>query len=86
MKHTSNLTAKIILFPQKTSKGFPLKIRITQNRKSEYISLKYYLTSSQIEKYWSRKKKELRPKAAELLLKLETFDKNIWSVLVEKDF
>ena len=36
-----NTTAKIILFPQKTKKGFPLKIRLIQNRKSIYIGLKH---------------------------------------------
>lgn len=54
-----NSSAKIIIFPQKTSKGYPLKIRITQKRKSVYISLKIFLTESQRSKYWNEKKKEL---------------------------
>jgi integrase/recombinase XerD len=55
-----NTTAKVILFPQSTNKGFPLKIRIIQNRKPSYIGLKLYLTESQKQKYWNDKKKELK--------------------------
>jgi integrase len=55
-----NTTAKIILFPQPTSKGFPLKIRIIQDRKAVYIGLKYYLTQNQMDRFWNNSKKELR--------------------------
>jgi len=55
-----NTTAKVILFPQPTKQGYPLKIRIINNRKSIYIGLKYYLTESQKDRYWNDTKKELR--------------------------
>jgi len=48
-----NTTAKVILFPQSTKKGYPLKIRIIQNRKQKLFALKFYLTESQKEKYWN---------------------------------
>ncbi len=56
----TNTTAKIVIFPQQTKKGFPLKIRIIQNRKPTYIGLKYFLTENQRLKYWNATKKELR--------------------------
>lgn len=55
-----NTTAKIILFPQLTTKGYPLKLRITQKRKSSYISLKYYLTKTDKARYWNSDTNELR--------------------------
>ena len=55
-----NPKAKVILFPQSTNKGYPLKIRIIENRKPSYIGLKFYLTESQKLKYWNDNKKELR--------------------------
>jgi len=55
-----NPKAKVILFPQSTNKGYPLKIRIIENRKPTYIGLKFYLTESQKQKYWNDNKKELR--------------------------
>jgi hypothetical protein len=55
-----NTSAKVIIFPQETSKGFPLKIRIIQNRKPKYIGLKFYLTKSQKDKFWNDTKDELR--------------------------
>ena len=42
----SKATAKLVLFSQKTKKGFPLKIRITKDRRSKYIGLKHYLSKS----------------------------------------
>jgi integrase len=63
----NNEPAKIILFPQKTKKGFPLKIRIlTQksggnSKQYKYIGLKYFLTQNQRTRYWNEDKKELRP-------------------------
>lgn len=56
----TNTTAKVILFPQQTKKGFPLKIRIIQGRKSFYIGLNYYLTENQRLKYWNEKRGELK--------------------------
>lgn len=38
-----NTMAKVILFPQSTNKGYPLKIRIIENRKPTYIGLKFDL-------------------------------------------
>ena len=55
-----NTTAKVILFPQLTSKGYPLKLRITQKRKSSYISLKYYLSKTDKARYWNSDTNELR--------------------------
>jgi integrase len=56
----TNTTAKIVIFPQPTKKGFPLKIRIIQNRNPTYIGLKYFLTENQRQRYWNEKKKELK--------------------------
>ena len=55
-----NTTAKVILFPQPTKKGFPLKVRIIQNRKTTYKGLKFYLTESEKERFWNSQKMELR--------------------------
>lgn len=54
------MIAKLIFFPQPTKKGFPIKIRITQNRKAHYINLKYYIPVNQKDRYWNSKKGELR--------------------------
>jgi integrase/recombinase XerD len=53
-------TAKVILFPQLTKNGYPLKLRITQQRKSSYISLGYYLTKTDKARYWNSDTNELR--------------------------
>jgi len=63
----NNEPAKIILFPQKTKKGFPLKIRIltqkpgSNSKQYRYIGLKNFLTQNQRTRYWNEDKKELRP-------------------------
>lgn len=54
-------TTKITLFPQLTKKGYPLKLRITFNRKSSYIGLKYYLSRTEKAKYWNSDTKTLIP-------------------------
>ena len=53
-------TAKVILFPQMTKNGYPLKLRITQQRKSTYISLSCYLTKTDKARYWNHDTNELR--------------------------
>lgn len=58
-QRTMNTTAKIVLFPQPTKQGYPLKVRIIQNRKSTYRSLKFFLTESQKDRYWNDSKKQL---------------------------
>jgi hypothetical protein len=48
-----NTTAKIALFSQPTKKGYPLKLRIIQDKKTLTIGLMYFLIESQKEKYWN---------------------------------
>lgn len=65
-----NTSAKLILFPQSTKQGYPLKIRIIQGRKPVYIGLKYYLTDTLKQRYWNSTKDELRksyPKYSEVM-------------------
>ncbi len=40
VKNLSNATIKLIEFPQPSKKGYPLKVRIIQNRKSNNHSPK----------------------------------------------
>ncbi|MBT3242654.1 MAG: hypothetical protein HN352_05855 [Bacteroidetes bacterium] len=53
-------SADVLLFPQPMKMGFPIKIRITQNRKAHYINLKYYIPVNQKDRFWNSKKGELR--------------------------
>lgn len=55
-----NTTAKVIIFPQPTKSGYPLKIRVSSGSQKKYVGLKYYITESQRTKYWNESKKELR--------------------------
>jgi integrase len=54
------MTANLILFPQPTKKGYPIKIRIIENRKSHYINLKFYIPVAHKDRFWNSKKNELR--------------------------
>lgn len=75
-----NTSAKLILFPQPTKKGYPLKVRIIQDRKPVYIGLKFYLTDSQKQKYWNESKVELRksyPFYAEVMIEFNKEMNNI---------
>lgn len=47
-------------FLQPNKKGYPIKIRIIQNRKSSYINLKYYIPVNQKSTMWNSEKNELR--------------------------
>ena len=55
----NNVPAKIILFPQKTKRGYPLKIRISVNKPGShsktyhYIGLNFFLAKNQKDRYWS---------------------------------
>lgn len=53
--------AKLVIFPDITKKGFPFKIRITNERKQKYIGLKFYISESDKKRYWNSKKGELLP-------------------------
>ena len=57
----NNFTTKLIVWKQPGKKGYPLKVRITKDRKSKYINLKHYLTKSEINKFLSQKNEELLP-------------------------
>jgi integrase len=57
----NNITTKLIVWKQAGKKGYPLKVRITKNRRSTYINLKHYLSKSEINKFISQKNEELLP-------------------------
>ena len=67
-------TAKVIIFPQETKKGFPLKLRIICDRHPKYTGLKYFLSRSERSRYWNDKSGTLRtsyPHYAEIQKKVE---------------
>ena len=47
IENKSNATIKLILWKQGGKKGYPIKVRITKNRKTTYINLKHYLSKSE---------------------------------------
>ncbi len=61
LDNKNKTTTKLIVWKQSCKKGYPLKVRITKNRKSEYINLKHYLSKSEINKFISQKNEELLP-------------------------
>ena len=74
----SKATAKLVLFSQKTKKGFPLKIRITKDRRSKYIGLKHYLSKSDKVRYWSESKKQIMPSYPKYEELMASFDKELY--------
>jgi len=76
----NNITTKLTVWKQAGKKGYPLKVRITKNRKSTYINLKHYLSKSDINKFISQKNDELLPsypKYEEVIAKYNDIIKNI---------
>jgi integrase len=81
----SKATAKVVLFSQKTKKGFPLKIRITKDRRSKYIGLKHYLSKSDKVRYWSESKKQIMPSYPKYEELMASFDKELYKAGVVID-
>lgn len=61
VKYLSKPTIKLIVFPQETKKGYPLKIRIIKDRKASYINLKHYLSKKEMKKFISSKTGNILP-------------------------
>lgn len=75
--------AKIVVFGQKTKKGWPLKIRIIHNRKSQYYGLGYYLTDTEKSKQFG--KNGLSDKYKYYNLVMEKYNQIVESLSVDDD-
>jgi len=71
---------------RKTKAGYPMKLRITNDRKSDYISMKLYMTDKEYESYCTKKRLphnlksikdklvQAEAKATKILNKMEEYD------------